>query len=123
MNEMLCSLAMGFVVLALVSSCCLLARDARLGIAVGFTASMFSSLPLLAIGLSFLMIQPIIHPRSTELLKNLLLAATFLLWGAVQLMAQNSLSKMLGDFVIVLYVLDLTWTILARKNRTAKPVD
>ena len=90
---------------------------------MGLTASTFSALPLLAIGLSFLMIQPIMHARSTELLKNLLLAATFLLWGVVQLMAQNSLSMMLGDFVIVLYVVDLTWTILARMNRTAKPVD
>jgi hypothetical protein len=114
---------MAFVVLALVSSVCLLARYARLGISAGFTTSTFSALPLLAVGLSFLMIQPIIHPRSTELLKNLLLAATFLLWGVVQLMAENRLSKILGDVGSVLYVVDLTWTILARMNRTAKPVD
>jgi sulfite exporter TauE/SafE len=81
---------------------------------LGFPAAAVSSLPLLAVGVSFLLIQPMLRPRWAELTKNILLAATFLLWGCVQLMKQNSLSKTLGDFVIVLYVVDLAWTVLAR---------
>jgi hypothetical protein len=47
-----------------------------------------------------------------DLLKNGLLAATFLLWGAIQFMPQGVASLQLGDLVIVLYVLDLAWVIL-----------
>ena len=80
----------------------------------GRRAAVISALPLLAVGFSFLILQPILRPKWTELFKNLLLAATFLLWGAVQLMTRNVASKTLGDVVIALYVTDLTWTILAR---------
>jgi len=69
-----------------------------------------------AVGLSFAIAQPIVRPRRLELLKNLLLAATFLLWGAVQLMPQNLVSKKLGDVVIALYVTDLAWTVMAGLN-------
>lgn len=72
-----------------------------------------SAVPLLLIGVSFLVAQLILRPRWTDLLKNILLAATFILWSVVQLMEQNSLSKKLGDVVIALYVVDLAWVILA----------
>jgi hypothetical protein len=49
------------------------------------------------------------------LLKNALLAATFLLWGAIQLMPQNATSMRLGNVVIALYVVDLAWVVLGTK--------
>ena len=122
MNRTLLWLALGLIVLALASSVGLLANDARIGVALGLPAAAISALPLLAAGLSFLVVQPMIHPRWTELLKNMLLAATFLLWGVVQLMAQNPLSKRLGDIVIALYVVDLAWTILVRVHPAGKQV-
>jgi hypothetical protein len=67
------------------------------------------------VGTSFLFLQPIIRPRLMELLKNVLLAATFLLWGAIQFMPQNTMSKRLGNVVIALYVLDLAWVILGSR--------
>ncbi len=97
--------------MALVGSIVLLASDMQLG--MKFPASAISAAPLLLIGLSFLIAQPMLRPRRTELLKNVLLAAAFILWGIVQLMAQNRLSRSLGDVVIALYVLDLAWVILA----------
>jgi hypothetical protein len=112
-NKLVVGVAIGLVVLALLSSAALLATDTNLGARLGLPASAISALPLLAAGLSFVIVQPMIYRRWTELLKNLLLAATFILWGAVQLMAQGWLAKILGDAVIALYVLDLTWTILA----------
>lgn len=120
MNKILLWLAIGLIVLALASSVGLLASDARMGVALGLSAAAISALPLLAAGLSFLMVQPMIRPRWAELLKNMLLAATFLLWGVVQLMTQNPLSKRLGDVVIALYVVDLAWTILVRVNPARK---
>ena len=91
MNKTLISLAIGLVVLAIVFSIGLLASDI-IGVASRLPAATISALPLLAVGLSFL------------------------LWGIVQLMAHNLLSKKLGDVVIALYVVDLAWTILARMN-------
>jgi hypothetical protein len=107
-------IAIVLVVVALISSIGLLARDTGTGRSVGLSATAISSLPLLAVGVSFLLIQPMLRPRWAELAKNALLAATFLLWGCVQLMERNSLAKTLGDLVIVLYVVDLAWTVLAR---------
>jgi len=46
----------------------------------------------------------------------MLLAGTFLLWGAIQLMPQNYLAERLGNVVIVLYVLDLAWTNFSAMN-------
>lgn len=107
-------IAIGLVVVALIGSVGLLAQDAGRGRSAGISAGAVSSLPLLAVGVSFLVIQPMMRPRWAELTKNLLLAATFLLWGCVQLMQQYAVSKSLGDVVIALYVVDLAWTVLAR---------
>jgi hypothetical protein len=113
MNKILRWLAIALVGLAVASSIALLVRDASTGVARGLSAAVISAVPLLAVGLSFLVVQAMVRPRWTELLKNLLLAATFLLWGVVQLMTQSVLSKRLGDVVVALYVADLAWTVLA----------
>jgi len=123
MNKIVRYLAMGLVVVAVVSSIVLLASDSNLLGSLSRWAAAVSAVPLLAVGLSFLIVQPMIRPGRTELLKNLLLAATFLLWGAVQLMTQNALSKTLGNLVIALYVIELAWTILARLKATRKSVE
>jgi hypothetical protein len=120
MNKILRWLAIALVGLAVASSIGLLVRGARIGVAHGVSAASLSAVPLLAVGLSFLLVQAMVRPRRTELLKNLLLAATFLLWGVVQLMTQSVLSKRLGDVVVALYVMDLAWTILARVRLTGK---
>ena len=61
----------------------------------------------------------ILRPRPLELLKRVMLAAAFLLWGIVQLMPAGNLASELGNLVIALYVIDLgliIWTDL-EKNR------
>ena len=108
------SLVFTFAVLALIFSAGLLANDFIAGGVHGRLADALSALPLLAVGLSFVLVQAMARPRPGELLKNLLLAGTFVLWGIVQLMAQNHLAKILGDVVIALYVTDLAWTIFSR---------
>jgi len=106
----------GMAVLALAASVVLLISDAKLWTISGLSAAAISAAPLLLIGISFLLMQPIIQPRSAELMKNVLLAGTFLLWGAIQLMPQNNLALRLGSVVIVLYVVDLAWTTFASMN-------
>jgi hypothetical protein len=112
MNKVLIWMAMGLVVIAAVAGGGLLACDA--GFVIGLPMALVSAVPLLAVGVAFLVIQPVIRPRWPEAVKNGLLAATFLLWGFVQLMAQNEWSRKLGDLVIALFVMDLTWTIFDR---------
>jgi hypothetical protein len=108
----------GMAVLALAASVGLLIGDAGAGTLPRFSAAVTSAAPLLLVGTSFLFMQPVIRPRLVELLKNVLLAATFLLWGIVQFMPQNAMSLRLGNLVIALYVLDLAWmTLGAVKSR------
>ena len=78
-----------------------------------------SSLPLLLAGFSYLLLQAILRPQPLELLKRLMLAAAFLLWGAVQLMPAGGLAAELGNVVIALYVVDLgliIWTDLKKSQ-------
>jgi hypothetical protein len=103
----------GLAVIALAACAALLIGDAKLWTPPGLSTAAISAAPLLLIGIAFLVVQSILRPRMAELLRNVLLAATFLLWGVVQLMPQNSLAARLGNLVIVLYVVDLAWTTFA----------
>ncbi len=102
-------------ILALAAGIGLLIGDLNLGILSGMPKAAISAAPLLLVGASFLILQPILRPRTTDLLKNLILAAAFLLWGAIQFLPENAMSIRLGNVVIALYVLDLAWVILGSK--------
>ena len=106
----------GLAVLALAASLGLLVGDAGIGTLPRLWTAAASAAPLLLVGTSFLIVQPIIRPRLVELLKNVLLAATFLLWGIVQFMPPSAMSLRLGNVVIALYVLDLAWMTLGAVN-------
>ncbi len=112
LNSLFRWISYGLAVLALAASIGLLIGDLGIGTFPRLSAAATSAAPLLLVGTSFLIVQPIIRPRLVELLKNVLLAATFLLWGIVQLMPQNAISVRLGNVVIALYVLDLAWVTL-----------
>jgi hypothetical protein len=112
LNDVLRWISYGLAILALAAGVALLLGDAKPGILPGFLAAAISAAPLLLVGASFLIMQPIVRPRLIELLKNVVLAGTFLLWGTIQLLPQNGTSKRLGNVVIALYVLDLAWVIL-----------
>jgi hypothetical protein len=101
---------------ALAASAGLLFADAKLWAVPERAMALISSAPLLLVGTAFLILQPLLRPRLADLAKNLLLAATFLLWGAIQLMPQNALAQRLGNLVIALYVLDLAWMTLSALN-------
>lgn len=68
---------------------------------------------MIAVGLAFLLFQPVLRPRALVLLKHLILVLAFLLWGLAQILSASPISKPLGYVVIVLYVIELVWTILA----------
>ena len=115
-RQVLNFIAIVLVTLALLSGIALLLKDAGATPLAALPGGMISSAPLLLAGVAFLVAQATMRPGKAELLKNGLLAATFLLWGAVQLMPQNALAARLGNLVIVLYVVDLAWAILAKPD-------
>jgi hypothetical protein len=115
LNTVLRCVSYGLAVLALAVGIVLLIGDAKMWIPSRLPAAAMSAAPLLLVGAAFLILQPVLRPRLTELLKNALLAATFLLWGAIQLMPQNTTSVRLGNVVIALYVADLAWVIFGSK--------
>jgi hypothetical protein len=106
----------GLALLALVAGIALLLRDAKPDVLLSLPPTMLSAAPLLLVGAAFLILQPVIRAQWSELLKNMVLAATFLLWGAIQLMPQDAVALRLGNLVIALYVLDLAWVILSSKS-------
>ena len=76
-----------------------------------------SAAPLLLIGLAYLGLQPLVRPRPLELLMRMMLGTAFILWGIDQLLPAGPLATVLGDVVIVHYVLDLGLSIRAHLQR------
>jgi hypothetical protein len=94
-------------VLAVVSCVVLLLFDVVPGIVARLSHAPVSAAPLLLISLAYLALQPLVWPRPLELLKRVLLGTAFLPWGIDQLAPSGRLATVLGDVVIVLYMLDL----------------
>jgi hypothetical protein len=115
LNKILRWLSNVLAILSLAAGMGLLVGDMKSETLSSFPVAAISAAPLLLVGTSFLFVQLIVRPRLMDLMKNLLLAATFLLWGIIQLLPQNALSTRLGNVVIALYVLDLAWVILSLK--------
>jgi hypothetical protein len=115
--------AKGLALLALASCVLMFARDLVPEAARPAWAASLPALPLLAIGISFLAVQTTARQRRSQLLKNLLLAATFLLWGVVELLPANATSETLDELVIALFVIDLAWTILPRLSDSRNPFE
>jgi hypothetical protein len=68
-----------------------------------------SSLPLAVAGIVYAILQFCVRPARGVLLKRLLLAGTFVIWAADQLLPSGRLATFVGDVVIAAYVLDLYW--------------
>lgn len=106
------SITITLSVLAVAFSGVLLAKDLGVEILPQLPVHVISAVSLLLVGAASLIVQPMLRLRPKELLKNLLLAATFFLWGIVQLMPHSILSIRLDNLVVALFVLDLAWAAL-----------
>jgi hypothetical protein len=103
-------LTRGFSLVAVLSSVLLLANDAFPSF-LPLKHSETSALPLLLIGAAYVCLQPIVRLGLWELIKRLLLAVAFILWGIVQLLPTSGTTAILGDLVIALFVVDLFWIV------------
>lgn len=115
LNHLLRWISYILAILALLGGAALFFSAAKPGVLSDSSVAL-SAAPLLLVGASFLILQPILRPGGVELVKNILLAGAFLLWGVIQLMPQNGVSARLGNIVIALYVVDLAWIIFVSKS-------
>lgn len=102
------------ILFAFGSSAVLLLRDVPFPFLTQLAHAPISAIPLLLIGVACLCFQIVIRPKLLDLLKACLVSAAFLLWGIEQLLPVGWLATLLGDVVIVLYVLDLGWMMAER---------
>jgi hypothetical protein len=99
------------VVVALLAGTLLLVRDVFWTI---LPHAPISAAPLLSIGVTYLGFQVLMRPKLLDLLKALIVSSAFLLWGVDQLLPTGWFATLLGDVVIVLYVIDLGWMMVER---------
>jgi hypothetical protein len=98
--------------LALFSCVLLLAFDLFQPFLHFLTHAPVSAVPLLLIGLASLSFQMVIRPKLLDFLKSLLVSSAFILRGVDQLLPAGWVATMLGDVVIVLYIVDLGWVMI-----------
>lgn len=120
LNSIIRCFSFGFAILALGATVALLIADANTPTSTDTWKAMIPASPLLLAGVAFLLAQPLARPRVIELIKNLILAGAFLLWGAIQLIPPSPIAKYLGNLVIALYVADLAWGTLVVLNSSGK---
>ena len=102
------------IVLAFGSGALLLFNDIPWPMIHPLAHAPISAVPLLLIGLASLGFQIVVRPKLLDLFKAFIVSAAFLLWGIDQLLPAGWGASMLGDVVIVLYVIDLGWMMADR---------
>jgi hypothetical protein len=99
------------VIFALLAGILLLLSDI---FSFSFPHAPISSAPLLLIGAAYLAFQLLTGPTLLDLCKALIVSSAFILWGIDQILSPGWFATTLGDVVIVLYVIDLSWLMLDR---------
>jgi peptidoglycan/LPS O-acetylase OafA/YrhL len=100
-------LVAALVVLALAASAAALFFDASPDSRSEAAHAAVSPAPLFLIGVAFIALQVWLRPGPGALLRRMMVALAFLLWGVVQLMPPGAQAATLGDVVIALFVVDL----------------
>jgi len=76
--------------------------------------------PLLFVGIAFLVWLVIERPATIDLIKQLFIAAAFILWGIDLLMPPGQWATFVGAVVIAIYVFDLAWLIEGNLRKSMK---
>jgi hypothetical protein len=97
--------------LAVIAAMLLLFVDSPLsdGFALRVSHRVVEAVPLLLIGFAYLAWLIIDRPGVIDLVKQLLLALAFILWGVSLLMPPSNGSRFVAAVVIAIYVFDLAW--------------
>lgn len=71
-----------------------------------------SAASLLLAGCGWLTLQAVRRPNAAALVKGVMLGLAFVFWGIDQLLRPGMVATILGDLVIVLFIVDLTWMMM-----------
>jgi hypothetical protein len=98
-------------VLAVISGVVLLIVDSPLSARwpIPISRAVAEAMPLLLVGTAYLAWLAIDRPPAVDLVKQVLLALAFILWGVDLLIPASQWSRFLGAVVIAIYVFDLAW--------------
>ena len=106
-SRLLKTISVSLAVLTLMSVGLLLVWDAAPRLFPTRAHGFLGALPLALIATTYLVYQAVQKPRTSELLKAVLLAAAFLFWAANQFWPDSQQATLLNDFAIALFVLDV----------------
>jgi hypothetical protein len=106
-SRLLKTISVSLGVLTLISVGLLLVWDAVPSLFPARAHDVLGALPLALIVITYLVYQAVQKPRTSELLKAVLLAAAFLFWAANQFWPDSQRATLLNDLAIALFVLDV----------------
>jgi hypothetical protein len=117
-------LAIGCACASLFSGILLLVQDVAPALTGCVRHTWLAASALLLAGTACLGLASAVRARPRELLMRLSLGSAFILWGIQQLMHDGPMSVLLGDIVIVLFVVDLSAIIeTTLRTRIPTPAD
>jgi hypothetical protein len=98
-------------ILAVISGVVLLVVDSPVSayVPIPISPRIAEAIPLLLVGIACLGWLAVDRPSRIDLIKQILIAAAFILWGINLLMPPGKWSKFTGAVVIAIYVFDLAW--------------
>ena len=100
-------LAIGCAGASLISGLLLLLQDVAPALTASVRHTWLAASALLLAGTACLGLASAVKERPKDCLLRLSLGSAFILWGIQQLLLERSVSVLLGDVVIVLFVVDL----------------
>ena len=101
-------LAIGCAGASLLSSLLLLVQDAAPILTGSVRHTWLAASTLLLAGTACIGLASAVRARPKDLILRLSLGSAFILWGIQQLLHESRVSALLGDIVIVLFVVDLS---------------
>jgi len=104
--------------ITLVAVALLLTWDAFPAVFPARAHDLLAAVPLSLIAIAYLLYQSIRRPAPRELMKAILLAIAFLLWGANQLWPDLPQATLFNDLAIALFVLDVFLVIIGWPRNT-----
>jgi len=107
-------------VLAVISGVVLLIVDSPIAahVAIPISRAVAEALPLLLVGAAYLGWLVIDRPATMDLIKQVLIAVAFILWGVNNLMLTGRWATFVGAVVIAIYVFDLAWLMEGNLRKT-----
>jgi hypothetical protein len=96
----------------------LVGNDIAHGYSVSIVHQRLDAWPLMAIGLSYIVLQLASKQKTGDRIKNIFLGVAFLFWGGEQLLPPSRIVTLLDEGAVTIFVVDLSFIIWGRISQT-----